>query len=106
MTTTETHCPYCSLQCGMRLAGVRTPEVGAWEEFPVNRGGLCRKGWTATGLLRHRERLTTPLVRDPATGELAPGHLGRGAGPRRHAAVRAARARTATTPSRSSAAAA
>ena len=38
----------------------------------MNRGGLCRKGWTATGLLRHRERLTTPLVRDPATGELAP----------------------------------
>jgi assimilatory nitrate reductase catalytic subunit len=69
---TETHCPYCSLQCGMRLVGTRAPQVEAWEEFPVNRGGLCRKGWTATGLLRHRERLTTPLVRDPATGELAP----------------------------------
>jgi assimilatory nitrate reductase catalytic subunit len=72
MTATETHCPYCSLQCGMRLEGARTPEVVAWEEFPVNRGGLCRKGWTAAGLLRHRERLTQPLVRDPATGELAP----------------------------------
>ena len=80
---TETHCPYCSLQCGMRLVSGRaaespprpsrgTPEVAAWEEFPVNRGGLCRKGWTATDLLRHRERLTTPLVRDPSTGELAP----------------------------------
>ena len=80
---TETHCPYCSLQCGMRLVSGRdpagpprpsrgAPEVAAWEEFPVNRGGLCRKGWTATDLLRHRERLTTPLVRDPATGELAP----------------------------------
>jgi assimilatory nitrate reductase catalytic subunit len=69
---TETHCPYCSLQCGMRLVGTRSPEVGTWDEFPVNRGGLCRKGWTATALLRHRERLTTPLVRDPTTGELAP----------------------------------
>jgi assimilatory nitrate reductase catalytic subunit len=70
--TTLTHCPYCSLQCGLRLVGARAPQVEAWEEFPVNRGSLCRKGWTATGLLRHRERLTTPLVRDPATGELAP----------------------------------
>ncbi len=70
--TTETHCPYCSLQCGMRLVGTRAPVVETWDEFPVNRGGLCRKGWTATGLLEHRERLTTPLVRDPATGELAP----------------------------------
>ena len=55
--TTETHCPYCSLQCGMRLAGRRTPEVQAWEEFPVNRGALCRKGWAAAGLYGGRERL-------------------------------------------------
>jgi len=68
--TTDTHCPYCSLQCGMRLSGVRTLEVTPWEEFPVNEGGLCRKGWTSTGLLRHRERLTMPLVR--RDGELQP----------------------------------
>lgn len=69
---THTHCPYCSLQCGMQVSGARRPEVGAWPEFPVNRGALCRKGWSAAGLLRHRERLTTPLVRDRATGELTP----------------------------------
>jgi assimilatory nitrate reductase catalytic subunit len=34
-------------------------------DFPVNRGGLCAKGWTAAELLRHPDRLTTPLVRDP-----------------------------------------
>jgi assimilatory nitrate reductase catalytic subunit len=68
--TTETHCPYCSLQCGMRLSGVRDLEVTAWEEFPVNEGGLCRKGWTSAGLLRHRERLTMPLIR--RDGELQP----------------------------------
>ena len=28
---TDTHCPYCSLQCGMRLAGRRAPEVSAWD---------------------------------------------------------------------------
>ena len=65
----ETHCPYCSLQCGMRLTGRRTPEVSAWEDFPVNRGALCRKGWAAAGLYGGRDRLTSPLVRDRETGE-------------------------------------
>ncbi|WP_244931058.1 molybdopterin oxidoreductase family protein [Nocardioides sp. W7] len=67
---TKTHCPYCSLQCGMALTGRRTLEVQAWPEFPVNEGALCRKGWTAGGLRGSRERLTTPLLRDRATGEL------------------------------------
>jgi assimilatory nitrate reductase catalytic subunit len=71
---TETHCPYCSLQCGMRLEptgrGGLDVTVTPWTEFPTNAGGLCRKGSTAPALLRHRERLTSPLVRDRATGEL------------------------------------
>ena len=45
-------------------------EVQSWPEFPVNEGAMCRKGWTAGELRGHRERLTTPLVRDRATGEL------------------------------------
>ncbi|WP_307816625.1 molybdopterin oxidoreductase family protein [Nocardioides limicola] len=68
--STSTHCPYCSLQCGMKLVGSRRPTVAAWDEFEVNEGALCRKGWNAAGLIGHRERLTTPLVRDRATGEL------------------------------------
>jgi len=69
---TNTHCPYCSLQCGMTLVpqGRVALEVQAWPEFPVNEGALCRKGWTSAGLRGHRERLTSPLVRDRATGEL------------------------------------
>jgi assimilatory nitrate reductase catalytic subunit len=67
---TETHCPYCSLQCGMRLAASRRDvAVEPWDEFPTNQGGMCRKGWTSAALLRDRERLTSPLVRDRATGE-------------------------------------
>ncbi|EON22695.1 assimilatory nitrate reductase (NADH) alpha [Nocardioides sp. CF8] len=71
---TTTHCPYCSLQCGMRVSrrGPAVPEVSEWEEFPVNRGALCRKGWSAAGLYAGRERLTTPLLRDRATGEFTP----------------------------------
>jgi assimilatory nitrate reductase catalytic subunit len=36
-------------------------------DFPVNRGGLCAKGFTAAELLDHPDRLLAPLVRkDPA----------------------------------------
>ncbi|GAA3678712.1 molybdopterin oxidoreductase family protein [Nocardioides ginsengisoli] len=70
---TETHCPYCSLQCGMRVSPRgrgQGLEIGAWAAFPVNEGALCRKGWTAGELRGSRERLTSPLVRDRATGAL------------------------------------
>ena len=67
MPATETHCPYCALQCGMTL----TPAVGGVtaepSDFPVNQGGLCAKGFTAGDLLGHRDRLLTPMVRkDPS----------------------------------------
>ncbi len=69
---TETHCPYCALQCGMTLV----PEDGrltvAARDFPTNRGGLCRKGWTAAELLTAPDRLTAPLARDRASGERRP----------------------------------
>ncbi len=45
-------------------------EVQSWPEFPVNEGALCRKGWSAAGLRGSRERLSSPLVRDRASGEL------------------------------------
>jgi len=59
------------MQCGMDLVvddGGRV-EVEA-RDFPVNRGGLCQKGWTAAALLNHPERLTTPLMRDERGREL------------------------------------
>ncbi|MFG2308701.1 molybdopterin oxidoreductase family protein [Streptomyces sp. NPDC048566] len=65
-TTTDTHCPYCSLQCGMRVAtsgGVGTT-IAERPAFPVNRGALCGKGQSAAALLDGPGRLTTPLVRD------------------------------------------
>jgi len=64
-----THCPYCALQCGMhlRVNGEVTVEA---RDFPTNRGGLCRKGWTSTELLDSPQRLRTPLARVGA--ELVP----------------------------------
>ncbi|WP_399035216.1 molybdopterin oxidoreductase family protein [Streptomyces sp. ASQP_92] len=59
-----THCPYCALQCGTRLGGDReTGVVVRPADFPVNRGRLCQKGWTAPQVLSATDRLTRPLVR-------------------------------------------
>jgi assimilatory nitrate reductase catalytic subunit len=82
-TATPTHCPYCSLQCGISLTtrgagrgvqggssplaqplpGNRPATLQPQLDFPTNRGGLCSKGWTAATLLDHPQRLLTPLVR-------------------------------------------
>ena len=70
---TATHCPYCAFQCGMTLSVDDAGDVGIAGNpaFPVNRGSLCVKGWTAAAALNHPERLTTPLVRD-SDGMLRP----------------------------------
>ena len=61
---TLTHCPYCSLQCGVSMvAGDRPATLVPQPDFPTNLGGLCSKGWTATALLDHPDRLLTPLLR-------------------------------------------
>jgi len=66
---TATHCPYCALQCGLRLKAGARVEVEGDPAFVVNKGALCIKGWTAAELLSHRDRLLHPLVRDDR-GEL------------------------------------
>jgi assimilatory nitrate reductase catalytic subunit len=68
LSSTDTHCPYCSLQCGMSvLTGAGRPSLRPMEDSATNRGGLCSKGWTAADLLDHPDRLLAPLVRaDPA----------------------------------------
>lgn len=63
-SATATHCPYCALQCGMNLARDGRGVAVKPRDFPVNRGGLCQKGWSSTELLDHPERLKTPLIRD------------------------------------------
>ncbi len=70
---TDTHCPYCALQCAMTLTPVGEdvapdgrPRVSVTpREFPTNRGGLCKKGWTSAELLTVPDRVTTPLLKTP-----------------------------------------
>lgn len=78
----DTHCPYCALQCAMTLtpaaasapAGAVPARAGepdqpavplevSGRDFPTNRGGLCRKGWTSASLLRHNGRVTEPMLK-------------------------------------------
>src|SRR5690554_119613 len=68
-----THCPYCAFQCAVHVHGdtAASASLTGDEGFPVNRGRMCVKGYTAAELLTHPERLLTPLVRD-AAGALRP----------------------------------
>ncbi|MFH5880464.1 molybdopterin oxidoreductase family protein [Arthrobacter sp. NA-172] len=72
----DTHCPYCALQCAMTLTPAAQPGSGAapqpgtgpalevtGRDFPTNRGGLCRKGWTSASLLNHTGRVTEPMLK-------------------------------------------
>jgi assimilatory nitrate reductase catalytic subunit len=68
----ETHCPYCALQCGMTLVPKGDSVEVTARNFPTNKGGLCRKGWTAAALLRAPDRLTTPLLRRGPQQALSP----------------------------------
>ena len=48
-------------QTGAALAGPALEVSG--RDFPTNRGGLCRKGWTSASLLQHPGRLTEPMLK-------------------------------------------
>lgn len=62
---TITHCPYCSLNCGLKLRSAQGRVTGytKWKQSPFSGGGLCSKGVSAWEQVHHPERLTAPLVR-------------------------------------------
>ncbi|MEG2926379.1 MAG: molybdopterin-dependent oxidoreductase, partial [Glutamicibacter sp.] len=73
---TDTHCPYCALQCGITLESNQQdhgtePVSLRGRDFETNGGALCRKGYSAATLLDHPERLQSPLLRQP-DGSFAP----------------------------------
>jgi assimilatory nitrate reductase catalytic subunit len=60
------------MQCGMHVGGgAGAFAIAGNTRFPVNKGGLCVKGWNAAETLTHDERLLSPLVRD-SSGQLVP----------------------------------
>lgn len=64
----KTHCPYCALQCGMTVTTSTTEsrevDVRPDDEFPVNRGQMCIKGFTSAALLDHPARILAPMLRE------------------------------------------
>jgi assimilatory nitrate reductase catalytic subunit len=44
----------------------------AARNFPTNKGGMCRKGWTSASLLTSPDRLTSPLARVSPDAPLVP----------------------------------
>ena len=69
--TGGTHCPYCAMQCAMRLVARDGRLETAPRDFPTSQGGLCRKGWTAADLFA-ADRPRTPLLRDARDAPLRP----------------------------------
>lgn len=67
-----THCPYCSLQCGMSLREADGLVRIGPRDVPASRGGLCQKGWTAAELLSPGPRLAGPLMRARRDAPLTP----------------------------------
>ena len=61
----DTHCPYCGMQCGMKLLVEKNHVVGVEPryDFPVNEGRLCPKGVTAYLQTHHPDRLEYPLIK-------------------------------------------
>ena len=61
----RSHCPYCSLNCGLDLQTSDGAVVGIsrWKQSPLTTGSLCSKGATAYEQVNHRDRILAPLVR-------------------------------------------
>ena len=71
----QTICPYCGTGCGIYL-GVRGNRVVAARgdrQSMANRGRLCVKGRFGQDFIHHPDRLTKPLIKDPAGGSRFPG---------------------------------
>ncbi len=74
-STTRSICGFCSTGCSLNVH--IDPEGQAINlspdpAYPVNIGMACPKGWEALTPLAASDRLTTPLLRNPATGQLEP----------------------------------
>jgi len=65
-TVLRSHCPFCSMQCGLELQ--LTEKEPGWAvrpsgSFPVATGRLCQKGYHSPRHTVHPDRITMPLVR-------------------------------------------
>jgi len=71
--TTQMVCGYCSTGCSLNIHLRQREAVNLTpaNDYPVNLGMACPKGWEALSVLRSTDRATTPLLRD-SRGHLKP----------------------------------
>ena len=72
--TTSMICGFCSTGCSLQvhLRDGRAVNLSPDPNYPVNLGQACPKGWEALTPLAAPDRATTPLLRNPNSGELEP----------------------------------
>ena len=64
--TTRMVCGYCSTGCSLdiHLKNGEAVNLSPTQDYPVNLGMACPKGWEALTCLAADDRATTPLIRD------------------------------------------
>jgi ferredoxin-nitrate reductase len=73
--TTTMVCGFCSTGCSLKIhLNERGQAINLTTDpnYTVNQGMACPKGWEALTPLSSPDRVTTPLLRNPATGNLEP----------------------------------
>lgn len=72
--TTTMVCGFCSTGCGLKvhLRAGQAVNLSPEDDYPVNLGMACPKGWEALTPLAAPDRATTPLLRNANTGALEP----------------------------------
>ncbi|GGD74404.1 formate dehydrogenase subunit alpha [Croceicoccus mobilis] len=61
-----TTCAYCGVGCTFRaeMKGEQLVRMVPWKDGKANRGHSCVKGRFAWGYANHKDRITTPMIRD------------------------------------------
>ncbi|ATQ69324.1 MULTISPECIES: formate dehydrogenase subunit alpha [Methylosinus] len=64
-----TTCAYCGVGCTFKaeMRGEEIVRMVPWKDGKANHGHSCIKGRFAYGYALHKERVTTPMIRDKAT---------------------------------------
>ncbi len=72
--TVLTTCAYCGVGCSFKaeLQGEKVVRMVPYEDGGANEGHACVKGRFAFGYATHKDRITTPMVRDAITDPWRP----------------------------------
>ncbi|MFM1817713.1 MAG: hypothetical protein RL364_573 [Pseudomonadota bacterium] len=64
-----TTCAYCGVGCGFKadMKGSTVVRMTPWKDGKANEGHACVKGRFAWGYATHKDRITTPMVREKIT---------------------------------------